>query len=301
MVVYIISGLNPLVLKLTVANISPYEILAHRMTFAFLLALIPVLFGKIKINLGIKDLIAIFPMIALYTLFFILQTLALETLPSTEAGILLAMCPILVVILATIFLKEKTNATQIIFILGSVCSVIFIMVMNGANPEAFDARGTVLMGFTVLSFALTTICLRRVAGKYPPHTLSLLLSGLGFVVYNIVLLGIRAYNEVTTPYFAYLADVRFLLAVIFLGCGSVFLTSFLSGYALKTVESSLAIVFANLSTVITIFAGVLLLSEVLFWYHVFGAIVIVLGVIGTNWFSNDAKTKRQKKRIKHAS
>ena len=286
---------------MTVANVSPYEILAHRMTFAFLLALIPVLLGKVKVKLGLKDLIVILPMISFYTLFFILQTLALETLPSTESGILLAMCPIIVVVLATIFLKEKTNATQVMFVLISMCSVIFIMIMNGARPEAFDVRGTVFMGFTVLSFALTTIFLRKVAGKYPPHTLSLLLSAMGFVVYNGVLIGIRIHSGTTNPYFAHLTDVDFLLAVIFLGCGSVFMTSFLSGYALKTVESSIAIVFANLSTIITIFAGVILLSEVLLWYHVLGAIAIVIGVIGTNWFSNDAKAKRKKRKAVSAN
>ena len=43
-------------------------------------------------------------------------------------------------------------------------------------------------------------------------------------------------------------------------------------------------VFSNLATLITIFAGVLFLHESFQTYHLIGGVMIVMGVIGTNYF-----------------
>lgn len=43
-------------------------------------------------------------------------------------------------------------------------------------------------------------------------------------------------------------------------------------------------VFANLSTVVTIAAGALILDEKITIYDILGSILIILGVIGTNYF-----------------
>jgi drug/metabolite transporter (DMT)-like permease len=46
--------------------------------------------------------------------------------------------------------------------------------------------------------------------------------------------------------------------------------------------------------VISIFAGVLLLHEHLRYYQVIGALLIIIGVIGTNYFAADKRESRQK-------
>ena len=42
-------------------------------------------------------------------------------------------------------------------------------------------------------------------------------------------------------------------------------------------------VFANLGTVISIIAGVLILNEDIFYYHIIGSVLIISGVLGTNF------------------
>lgn len=46
-------------------------------------------------------------------------------------------------------------------------------------------------------------------------------------------------------------------------------------------------VFSNLATLITIIAGVIFLHETIHYYHVVGAMIILVGVIGTNYFGGN--------------
>ena len=55
-------------------------------------------------------------------------------------------------------------------------------------------------------------------------------------------------------------------------------------YMLSKVEASRSAVFANLVTIVSIMAGVLLLGDPFYWYHFVGSVLIVVGVWGTNQF-----------------
>lgn len=55
-------------------------------------------------------------------------------------------------------------------------------------------------------------------------------------------------------------------------------------YDFIKIKASQMSVFANLSTVVTITAGALILNETITIYDILGSILIILGVIGTNYF-----------------
>jgi drug/metabolite transporter (DMT)-like permease len=57
----------------------------------------------------------------------------------------------------------------------------------------------------------------------------------------------------------------------------------MANYALSKIEASKMSVFANLSTVVSIAAGAMVLKEAVTVYHVVGSTLIIAGVIGTNW------------------
>jgi drug/metabolite transporter (DMT)-like permease len=67
---------------------------------------------------------------------------------------------------------------------------------------------------------------------------------------------------------------------------SSLVTSLLTNYILSKIEASKMSVFSNLGTVISIVAGVIFLKEEIFYYHIIGSILIVGGVIGTNFLDN---------------
>ncbi|HID0836330.1 TPA: EamA family transporter, partial [Clostridium botulinum] len=68
----------------------------------------------------------------------------------------------------------------------------------------------------------------------------------------------------------------------YLGILSSLVTSFLLNYSLSKIEASKMSVFNNLSTLITMMAGVVFLGEKLQYFHIIGSFMIILGIVGTN-------------------
>lgn len=77
-----------------------------------------------------------------------------------------------------------------------------------------------------------------------------------------------------------------MTSVIYLGVLSTLLTSLITNYVLSKIEASKMSVFANLATVISIVAGVIFLKEEIFYFHIIGSVLIVGGVIGTNFLDD---------------
>src|SRR5690606_8815033 len=72
----IIIGFSFLFLKITLTVASVLDILAHRFTFAFLCILIPLLLGKVSLNISKKTLLTILPLALFHPiLYFLFQVL----------------------------------------------------------------------------------------------------------------------------------------------------------------------------------------------------------------------------------
>jgi Permeases of the drug/metabolite transporter (DMT) superfamily len=69
---------------------------------------------------------------------------------------------------------------------------------------------------------------------------------------------------------------------VLLGILSSLVTAFTANYALSRLEATKAVVFSNLSTVVSIAAGALVLGEPVEIYHLAGSLLIIAGVWGTN-------------------
>jgi len=290
---FTIIGTNPLILRATVGAVTPLEILTYRLTIAFLCTSIPILLGKVKITLGWRDILTLLPVMIVYAIgFFTFQTLALESIPSTEYGIIFALTPIFAAVIASLFIHEKIKGLQFLFIILSVTGVIFIMIMRGASLDVFNTRGVVLSVLAAVAQAVVAILLRKVSGKYPAYTITFLVSATGFVVFNIALLYFRISTGTIGQYFAPLGDWQVLLAALFLGFAGMFGTAFLQSYGLRYIESAKVVVFSNLATAVTVFAGAIFLADPLYWYHVLGAVAIIIGVIGTNRFGSAAQAEK---------
>ena len=75
------------------------------------------------------------------------------------------------------------------------------------------------------------------------------------------------------------------MSIAYLGILSSLIAFFLINFTLSRIEASKSSVFANLSTIVSIIAGVVLLHENFKLYHLIGSILILLGVWGTNYFT----------------
>lgn len=279
-----IIGLSFLFTKMALTVADPMNILAHRFTVSFFTILIPVLFGKIKISITIKDVLSILPLSLFYpTLFFTFQVFGLTYVSSSEAGIIQATAPVFTMILAIFFLKENISLLQKISLGASVFGVIYIFAMKGVDLKATSFLGIGLILLSALSIACYNVMAKKTTQKYRIIEITYIMSAIGFFSFNTLSIADHIAKNTLTTYFQPFSSPVFLSSIFYLGILSSLVTSFLSNYTLSKLEASKMSVFSNLSTLITIFSGSIFLHEGIRFYHIVGAIMIFLGIIGMNF------------------
>lgn len=265
---------------------NPIDILGHRFLASAIGLIIFLKFKNIDLNLNKSDILKILPLAIVYPLlFFTLQTFGLKHSTSSEGGILLATAPIFTLILSEIFLKEKTTLVQKLSVLLSVSGVVFIFYMKSTGSQAFEKNilGIVLLTLTAVCFAVYSVLARNFSKKYSNIQLITVMIIISFIAFNILSLGKNIIYGNISDYFIPFKYPKYILAIFYLGVLSTLVSSMLTNFVLANLEASKMSVFANLGTLISIFAGAILLSEDIFYYHIVGAIFIILGVLGTNY------------------
>ena len=286
-----IIGFSFMFVKIALTAASPMDTLAHRFTVSFLAASLPLLCKQVRLDMNSKDFLAILPLATLYpVLFFSFQAFGLVYTSSSEAGVIHASVPIFTVALAAHFLKEHSTSWQRIFTLLSVAGVIYIFVMKGFAPEMANTKGAILILFSTLSLACYNVIARSLTKRYSLFVLTYIMTVIGMIAFNGIAIIQHIIYHTLTAYVTPLINSDFLVAILYLGVFSSLGTSFLSNYALSKIEASKMSVFNNLATLITIFAGVMILHETLQYFHIIGAAIIIIGVIGTNYFGRKKET-----------
>ncbi|BBH23434.1 transporter [Paenibacillus baekrokdamisoli] len=290
----IIIGFAFIFVKLTLTHASPLDILAHRFTVSFVAASIPILCGWVRLSFSIKDIVTMLPLALLYpTLFFGLQTFGLVYTSSSEAAILQATAPIFTMVLAAYFLKEYASPWQKASILLSVAGVLFIFIMKGNRLEANHTVGTILILLSVLSLAGYSVLARKMMRKFNYKDLTYVVTAIGFLAFNGMAVIAHVSKGTLNLYFEPFRSPTFVLSILYLGIVASLISLLLSNFALSRLGASRMSAFNNLSTLVTIFAGVLFLKEQLEYFHLLGAVMIVTGVVGANFLHAKRSGKQE--------
>lgn len=295
-----IVGFSFLFTKIALTYSNPLNILAHRFTFA-MLGLIFIWFRrKEKPKFNLRTIREVLPLaISDPLLYFLFQTLALELLASAEVGIFLAISPIITLILASIFLKEKTSRFQRLSVLLSVFGTILILYLN--NRGKIVAIGSNYLGMIFILIAIFfssnyNILGRKLSQKYTNIELITVMIIVSFIGFNMLALGRNILTGNIMDYILPLKNIRYIISVIYLGILASLVTSMLTNFSLGIIEASKVSVFANLGTVVSIFAGVIFLNESIYLYHIIGTILIIFGVLGANYKGKRERDEENKLR-----
>ncbi|MMZ63912.1 EamA-like transporter family protein [compost metagenome] len=138
------------------------------------------------------------------------------------------------------------------------------------------------MFLSCLAIAGYNVLARRLLQSFSPAEITYVMLGIAFVSFLAVLLAGHTAAGTLNQLFSPLASGAFVAAILYLGVLSTLVTALSSNYALSRIEASKMSVFSNLSTIVSIAAGALLLGEEIRMYHIVGAALIIVGVIGTN-------------------
>ena len=283
-----IFGLSFLFSKQALNVADPISLLSFRFLTAFIVMTILIIVKVIKVdykNKPMKWLIIL--AIVEPIIYFIFETYGLQRTSTSLGGLMIALIPIVVTILAVYLLNEKPSAKQTISIILSVAGVILIILMEGSNGTGGSTLlGIFLLGGAVFSAALFNIIARKISKHFTAIEVTYFMMLVGAVFFNMISITNHIINKNLSVYFLPLSSTSFRSSVLYLGILSSVVAYFLANYTLSKMEASRSAVFANISTIVSIVAGVVVLHESFHVYHVVGSIMILVGVWGTNYFKN---------------
>ena len=287
-----IFGLSFLFSKKALNIVEPFTLLSFRFLVAFLIMSLLILLGVLKVNYkgkNMKNLIMLGLMQPI--IYFIFETYGIQFSSSSQAGLMIALIPIVVTIMSAYALKETPSKLQCAFIFLSVSGVIFIVLMNGSSSSEGSLLGIFLLLGAVISAAVFNILSRKYSVKFSPMELTYAMMAMGAVFFNFVSICNNIRANTLAQYFSPLKNRSFLISLAYLGVLSSIIAFLLINFTLSRIEASKAAIFANLSTIVSIIAGVILLHESFKLYHLVGSILILVGVWGTNYYSSKGVLK----------
>jgi len=263
--------------------VSIFHLLGFRFSLAAIGMTILKYIGLIKLEFKGKDLKSLFILATAQPgLYFIFETLGVNMTASSEAGLMISLIPVVVTIMAAIFLNERPTKKQLIFVILSVAGVIFITLMKGSTDVANNYLGMLVLMGAVIMGGIYNILSRKLSLDFTPVEITYMMVWYGTVLFNII--AIIRYNGTFINYFQPLTEIKVLIPVFYLGILASVVAFFMMNYTLSRVQASQAAVFANLTTVVSIIAGVVFRGENFYWFQFVGAAMIIIGVWGTNYY-----------------
>lgn len=280
-----IFGLTFMFSKIGLQSIHPIGLIAFRFSIASLVLIFLNMIKVIQIKFSKAQLVALLPLVFFQPILgFSSEVFGINFSQSSEAGMMIALIPILVAILSFLFSSEKPTFKQSVSIVLSVSGVIFIQVMNIRTVLNFSILGALLMFISAFAAASFNMFSRKLSTTVTPVQITSLMMFSGAIVFMSWYLTILVTSNELTLLFAPFQSFSFVVSVVYLGVIASIMGFFLVNYNLKHLPAHVSSIFANVATLTSILAGVIFLNEILYWYHMLGAVMIISGVMGVIFF-----------------
>lgn len=272
----IIWGFSFLFTKLGLsASPDPNVMLAHRFIIATLFMAVLLLSGKGKLSFKGKNWTPIVLMLIVQVLYYFLETYGVLYTNATISGLVLAVVPVVTIGTGALFLREYPTLRQALFCLMPVAGVI-LMTVSGKELGVVTPVGIVLLLLTLLSSAIYKTINRKAAEEFTTFERSFLVMANAAVVFSLV--GMSAVDWNIKTFVAPLADMKYLMSVLCLGLLCSVAAQLLTNYASGKMSVFKMSSFGALSTLCSVFAGVVFLKEPMNITLLLGAVLILVGI-----------------------
>lgn len=278
-----IFGFSFLFTKVALRVTTPSVLLAWRFLLAFAVMNLLLLTGKIRLSFRGKPVGMLLLMGALQpVLYFYFENYGLLYSNATFSAIMIALVPIASLIYGALFLRECPTFLQIACSFSSVGGVVF-MALRQTAAGAITGVGVLLLVGAVLSAVGFNVISRRSAGTVSAFERTYMMFLVGAVCFTVVAVGenVKHPSCLFTP----LTDGGFLLSLLYLGVLSSVGAFLMINYANTWLPLSRATVFSNVITVVSVFAGVVILREPFDRYLLPASLLIIAGIAGVQYFA----------------
>lgn len=281
-----IFGFSFLFSKIALQITMPSVLLALRFLTAFIVLNLIVFVGRaIKkkngeklIDFSLKGkplkyalLLALFQPV----IYFMAESYGIKYTSSAFAGTIIAVIPIMGLIFDVLIMHVKVSKKQVIC---AVCSVAGVAITTlGAESMKSSALGVLILFVAVIAGALFYVFSKKAGEHFNPLERTYVMFGVGSIVYICF-----ALIECAGSYDRFIVNAvimpEFWICILYLAVASSVIAFMVLNFGSMHVSVSEASLFANLTTVISIIAGVVVLHESFTLQQIIGAVVIIASV-----------------------
>ncbi len=280
-----IFGFSFMFSRMALTVSSPFVMLAWRFSaaFAFINVLSVVsrrknLSGWLRFQIPWRECM---PLILLGLIqpvvYFLCESYGISMTNATVSGVIIALIPIVALVCGFLFMKERPSFKQIAF---SVLSILGVIVMTLQQSADGDIRflGIVLLVGAVVCGAAYNILSRKLSGRFSAleRTYVMMLAAAVSFVTLAVFENVSSPDRILAP----AGNITFLLSILYLSLFSSILAFLFLNYAATVLPVSKSTAFCNITTVLSVFAGVVFLGESITVVSLIAAAVIIVGVFG---------------------
>lgn len=219
--------------------------------------------------------------IAGVALYYVLFNLALAYTSASQTALIQSAFPAIVAIMAVVWLRERVTRQRFAGIGLAIVGVVLIVAMQDDAVARNPLLGNVLAFASVLSWSAYTILAKRISDA-DPIAITAVISLIGTVMLVPAVLIEQADVALSS------IPAGGWLAILYLGGLASAAGYLLYNRALRDIDASLVGAFINLSPVIGVVSGVLVLGEALTTAAIIGGVMVLAGV----WLSSRKRGAR---------
>jgi len=209
--------------------------------------------------------------------YFLCESYGISLTNSVLSGVIIALVPIVALLFGALFLHEKPRRAQVAYSALSIAGVI-VMTMQQSASGSIHPLGVVLLFGAVLTGVLFNIISRKTAGVFSALERTYVMMLVAAVAFTALAV-IECRGDVRAL-LAPLASGRFLASMLYLSLASSITAFLLLNFANGELPVAKVTAFCNLTTVISVFAGVIFLGEPFTALSLAAPAVIIVGVWG---------------------
>lgn len=288
---YAIFGLSFLFSKVALGLASPMVLLCVRFGVTVIALNLMVAFRVVKLDLKGKKLGGAIVLGLLQpVLYFIFENYGLSFTTTSFAGMMSSISPVITAVLGAVLLKERPTLKQWVCIGISVSGVMLMTLRPGGGQNTL--AGCLCLVGAYFAGSLYTLLSRRLSRQFKPFDLTYVMFIIGFVFFTG---GAVAENGADTlrVIAGALRHPEFVGGILFLSLLSSVGAFLLINYSLARLPVARAAIFNNLTAVVSMLAGVLIMKDPFGWMTALASVLILAGVWGVNRFGAETKEEQE--------
>lgn len=276
----IIFGFSFMVTKDALEALGVFQLLGLRFLIAALVVTVLALTGAVKVKLTRSKLKMLLPLGLLEPLvYFVCETLGISLTSVSESGMMIALIPVTIALFSRIILKERLTVRQWVFVAVSFAGVVLVVATGGFSGSG-NIAGYVLLLAAVTAAGLYNPLAKRALACCTPAEVTLMMMWSGAVVFNIIGVSGAVADGTISTYISKALQPDVLTGIMYLSILSSIVAYFGVTYALSKINASQTSGFSNLTTVVSVLAGVLIGGEPLYALQIAGMVLILISIWG---------------------